>query len=44
LSPTLRENPPEGKNRRNGKASKTMKSGHGAFELEVQRERNSTVG
>lgn len=42
LEAHLEEEPAEGKNRRNGKTSKTMKSEHGAFELEAQRDRNST--
>lgn len=42
LEAHLEEEPAESKNRRNGKTSKTMKSEHGAFELEAQRDRNST--
>ncbi len=42
LEAHLEGEPAEGKNRRNGKTSKTMKSEHGAFELEAQRDRNST--
>lgn len=42
LEAHLEEEPAEGKNRRNGKTSKTMKSEHGTFELEAQRDRNAT--
>ena len=34
--------PPETKNRKNGKSSKTMRSDYGTFELETPRDRNST--
>jgi putative transposase len=38
----LESEPPEAKNRRNGKNSKTMRSDYGSFELETPRDRNST--
>jgi len=34
--------PPETKNRKNGKSSKTVRSDYGAFELETPRDRNAT--
>jgi putative transposase len=34
--------PEEGKNRKNGKTSKTVRSDHGSFELDTPRDRNST--
>lgn len=38
----LEAEPPETKNRKNGKSSKTMRSDYGTFELDTPRDRNST--
>ncbi len=38
----LDSEPPEKKNRRNGKSTKTVRSDYGAFELETPRDRNAT--
>ena len=38
----LEAEPPEAKNRRNGKSSKTVRSDYGSFELEPPRDRNGT--
>ena len=38
----LDSEPPEAKNRRNGKSAKTMRSDYGSFELETPRDRNAT--
>ena len=38
----LDSEPPEAKNRKNGKSAKTMRSDYGSFELETPRDRNAT--